>query len=172
MSGAEDSQDIDEILTRISGLDEAKSASISRKRSLQRTSFLKSENAEKSKRTRAAHGKSTVVDISPHQRVQETPGEHLAADAGKLVCTACHSELSLKLSIIRSHVQSTRHQNGKASLEKEGNRQQLVKQSFLSYQERNKKSLTGCGLTEAVPIDHCLQRIEVVRSLLAAGVPL
>ena len=119
-----------------------------------------------------AHGKSTVVDISPHQRVQEIPGEHLEADAGKLVCTACHTELSLKLSIVRSHVQSTRHQNGKASLEKERNRQQLVKQSFLSYQERNKKSLARCGLTEAVPIDHCLQRIKVVRSLLTAGIPL
>ena len=54
----------------------------------------------------------------------------------------------------------------------ERNRQQLGKQSFLSYQERNKKSLTRCGLTEAVPIDHSLQRIEVVRSLLTAGIPL
>ena len=57
LSGAEDNQDTDEILTRISGLDEAKSAAISRKRSLQRTSFLKSDNAEKSKRTRVAHRK-------------------------------------------------------------------------------------------------------------------
>ena len=32
LSGAEDSQDTDEILTRIFGLDEAKTASISRKR--------------------------------------------------------------------------------------------------------------------------------------------
>ena len=63
LSGAEDSQDTDEILTRISGLDEAMSASISPKRSLQQTSFLRSDNAEKSKRTRVAHGKSAVVDI-------------------------------------------------------------------------------------------------------------
>ena len=51
----------------------ADGAQVSRKRSLQRTSLEKSEAFASSKRSRIAHGKSTVVDVSPAKRIEELP---------------------------------------------------------------------------------------------------
>eukprot|EP00117_Sycon_ciliatum_P002162 scpid29670/ scgid7509/ len=145
-------------------------AQVSRKRSLQRTSLEKSEASGSSKQTRIAHGKSTVVDVSPAKRIEEFPNECLVVDSGKLVCTACRLELSKKRSIIVSHIETNCHQKGKAGLASATIRQQLVKETFVAYQKRQReqKELSGTGLTEAVPIAASLRRIEVVRSFLQA----
>ena len=50
------------------------------------------------------------------QSCQENPGipERLVVDSGKLVCTACRLELSMMRSIVVSHIETNRHQKGKA----------------------------------------------------------
>jgi len=47
--------------------------------------------------------------VSVMQRVNKFPGEMLTNSAGKLFCSVCGEELSLKLSIINSHVESAKH---------------------------------------------------------------
>ena len=71
--------------------------------------------------------------ISAETRVREFPDEPLKRDYGKLVCLACHTTLSGKKSIIMSHIATARHKQGKSRLERETQRQKLVKESFLAY---------------------------------------
>ena len=82
------------------------------------------------------------------------------------MCLACHTTLSGKKSIIMSHIATVRHKQGKSRLEREIQRQKLVKESFLAYQKRLGKALAGTGLTEAVSSAEPLQRIQIVRSML------
>ena len=51
-----------------------------------------------------------------------------------------------------SHIATARHKQGKSRLERETQRQKLVKESFLAYQKRLGKALAGTGLTEAVRV--------------------
>ena len=50
------------------------------------------------------------------QRVNEFPGEMLTNSAGNLFCSACREELSLKLSIVKNHVESAKHSRHKLQL--------------------------------------------------------
>ena len=152
-------------------------AAIARKRSLQRTSFSKT-SAER-KRARLAHGASTALkNVLPSQRVQEFPGEHLVADGSKLVCRVCHTEISLKMSVLKLHLLSERHKRSKAAYQAELDRQQLVRESFQAYKKRHNKDgsgpsqLAGTGLTDSVPEDVSVRRIETVLAFMKAGVPL
>ena len=149
-------------------LEVAEGAAIARKRSFARTS----KEVSSGKRTRVAHGESTKAAVNPATRIQEFPEQYLKADGGKLVCTACHSEVSLKKSIVAAHVKTDRHKLGKERIQKEQNRQGLVREAFRNYQDRRNKGLSGTGLTTAVPLDVSVRRIEVVRSFLQAGIPL
>ena len=65
-----------------------------------------------------------------------------------------------------SHIATARHKQGKSRLERETQRQNLVKESFLAYQKRLGKALAGTGLTEAVSSAESLRRIQIVRSML------
>ena len=54
--------------------------------------------------------------VSVTQRVNEFPGEMLTNSAGKLFYSVCREELSLKLSIMKSHVESAKHARNKQQL--------------------------------------------------------
>ena len=112
--------------------------------------------------------------ISAETRVREFPDEPLKSDCSKLVCLACHTTLSGKKIIIMyiSHIATARHKQGKSHLERETQRQKMVKESFLAYRKRLGKALAGTGLTEAVSSAESLRRIQIVRSMLQAGIPL
>ena len=47
--------------------------------------------------------------VSALQRAKEFPGEKIVVSAGKLFCSACREELSLKRSIVKNHVESAKH---------------------------------------------------------------
>ena len=47
--------------------------------------------------------------MTPQQRVREFTNESLTVSQGHLFCTACRERLSLKRSIIKNHVQCTKH---------------------------------------------------------------
>ena len=108
--------------------------------------------------------------ISAETRVREFPDEPLKSDCGKLVCLACHTTLSGKKSIIMSHIATARHKQGKSRLERETQRQKLVKESFLAYQKRLGKALAGTGLTEAVSSAESLRRIQIGIDLFEFGI--
>ena len=143
-------------------------AAIARKRSLQRTSLSKS--SPDSKRTRIAHATATKLkSVTADQRMRECPHEHMSADCGKLVCRVCHTEVSLKMSILKVHVHAEHHKNGKDAHRMEEERQQMVKASFEQYRRRHCNAdsvseLAGTGLTSAVSDEISARRIQTVQS--------
>ena len=104
--------------------------------------------------------------VSVMQRVKELPGEMLTNSAGKLFCSVCREELSLKLSIIKSHVESAKHARNKQQLKKKQCREHDITQAFKVYEQEVHP--TGESLPEA----HKLWRVKVVTTFLRAGVPL
>ena len=104
--------------------------------------------------------------VSPAQRVREFPNELLSVSAGKLFCTACREELGLKASIIRLHIKSQKHQNGKERVSHKEARERDIAEVFEAYNEE--AHLAG-GM---IPIDQQVYRIKVVTSFLRAGMPL
>ena len=153
-------------------LQEASGATISRKRSMQRTSSEKEDISAKAKRSRYSQGSSTNVNVSPHRRVKEFPDEMLDVSAGKLFCDACHTVLGLKKSIISDHLSSERHKEGKERREQQELRQQRIMQSWEHYQQRPSGNLAGTGLTGTVPPDQAFRRIQTATAMLKAGIPL
>ena len=106
--------------------------------------------------------------VSVVQRVNEFPGEMLTNSAGKLFCSACREELSLKLSIVKNHVESAKHSRHKCKLqqkEKRG-RENDIAQAFREYEQ----DVHPVG--ESLPEAHKLWRIKVVSTFLKAGIPL
>ena len=109
--------------------------------------------------------------------MREFPHEHLSADCGKLVCRVCHSEVSFKMIILKVHVHSERHKNGKDAHRMEEERQQMVKAS--SEQDRGRpcnadsvSELARTGLTSVVTDEISARRIQSVQSFLKAGIAL
>ncbi len=56
--------------------------------------------------------------VSPGERVKEFPKECLAIRSGKLFCSACREESSLKKSTVRNHVSGDKHSKAKERLAK------------------------------------------------------
>ena len=109
--------------------------------------------------------------------MREFPHEHLSADCGKLVCRVCHTEVSFKMSILKVHVQSERHKNGKDAHRREEKRQHMVKASFGQYRRHHCNAdsvseLAGTGQTFVVSDDISARRIQTVQSFLRAGIAL
>ena len=104
--------------------------------------------------------------ISAVQRARELSKEMDTVSAGKLFCTACREELSLKLSIIKNHVKSTKHAQRKNQLTEKRSRERDISEAFKSYEQEVHPS--GETLSEA----HKLWRVKVVTTFMKAGVPL
>ena len=109
--------------------------------------------------------------------MREFPHEHLSADCGKLVCRVCHTEVSLKMSILIVHVHSERHKNGKDAHRMEEERQQMVKASFEQYRRchcnaDSVSELAGTGLTSAVSDEISARCIQTAQSFFKAGIAL
>ena len=84
----------------------AKLSELSRKRSVQ-------SNPPKGKRS-CARGKSDPKSVSVSQRIAKHPNEEFVVGSnGKLFCTACREELSLKSSVLKKQIQSGKHVEGK-----------------------------------------------------------
>ena len=103
--------------------------------------------------------------VSVLQRVNAFSGEMLINSARKLFCSACQEELSLKLSIVKNHVDSAKHSRHKQKLKEKNSREQDIAQAFRVYEQE----VHPVG--ESLPEVHKLWRIKVV-TFLKAGVPL
>ena len=136
------------------GLDKAEGSMISRKRSIQRTSFAKSttSSGEEAKRTRVAHGTSTMVSVGAQQRVSEFPDQSLTVSSGKLYCQACSTVLSKKKSIVSNHIATQRHKEMKLARAQRLEQQLLLMQSFETYRKRHGSMVSGTGMTATVSV--------------------
>ena len=103
--------------------------------------------------------------VSTAQRAKEFSSE-LIVSAGKLFCSVCREELSLKLSIIKRHVQSAKHAQHKKRLTEKRSRERDIAQAFKSYEQEVHPH--GETLSE----DHKLWRVKVLTTFMRAGVPL
>ena len=68
-------------------------------------------------------GNSDPKNMSPHDRIEEFPGENLCPRGRKLFCHGCKEILSSKKSILKNHLASKKHAAGKERLKvtKKGN---------------------------------------------------
>ena len=94
-------------------------SSIARDRSLQSTSG-------KYKR----RGNSDTVKVPLHERVRQFPDENLIVREGKLFCNACREILSTKKSVLKIHVSSKKHQDGKQKMKRSKLREQTIAEAF------------------------------------------
>ena len=104
--------------------------------------------------------------ICPNVRVQEFPNDKLCVSAGKLFCSACREELSLKRSVIVNHINSTKHKTSMRKLDMNEAREKDIAESLEVHNDEN--HLNG----ETLPIKQQVYRVKVVTAFLRAGIPL
>ena len=68
---------------------------------------------------------SSPKSITPQQRVREF-GEPLTISNGYLFCRACREQISTKLSVIKNHLRSTKHSEGKERLKRKEAREKIL----------------------------------------------
>ena len=104
--------------------------------------------------------------IRPEKRVRDYPNEPLTVSTGKLFCRGCREELRIKSSSVRNHLRSSKHLEGKKRLDRKEAREQDIAQALERYNsERHPRG-------ETLPESQQVFRVKVVRTFLAAGVPL
>ena len=117
------------------------------------------------RRTSQAKVKSEPARISPRQRLLEFKDEPFIISCGKLFCSACREPVSLKKSVIKLHVDCSKHKSSTVKLQKKEAEQRDIVQALKAYEETYPKGET---LSDNVH----LYRLNIVRSFLKAGVPL
>ena len=85
--------------------------------------------------------------------------------SGHLFCSVCREQLSLKRSIIRNHIQSSKHQRSKQWLDRKEAREKNIVESLRKY---NKETHPR---RETLP-EQQVYHVKVVTAFLKAGVPL
>ena len=58
-------------------------------------------------------GISDTTKVPLYERVKQFPGENLIVREGKLFCSGCKEIISSKKSVLKIHISSKKHQNGK-----------------------------------------------------------
>ena len=109
---------------------------------------------------------SDPKSVEPSKRVKDFPGECLNVSAGKLFCSACREELSLKRSTVTNHVRSQKHETSKKNLQKKEAREKDIADALKKHNEE--VHLHG----ESLPESQQVYRVKVVRAFLRSGIPL
>ena len=104
--------------------------------------------------------------VTPSERVKKYPNESLVVSAGRLFCSACREEVSLKSSVISNHIRSAKHMAGKARLEKKEAWEADIASALRAHNETF--HLRG----ETVPEQQQVFRVKVVTCFLRAAIPL
>ena len=156
-SSTSDSQQPKAVRSFLDTLKQARPSELSRKRAIRHSHSLKKKKPSCS---------TDPKGVTPGQRVLEFPDEHFTKSAGKLFCNACREELSLKSSIIKNHIESSKHKLGKESLRKREARERDIVQALQSYDDREHP--TG----QTLPDSQRVFRVQVVCAFLRAGVSL
>ena len=85
------------------------------------------------RRTSQTKGKSEPTSISPQERLKDFEDEPLTVSCGKLFCSACREPISLKKSVIKLHVDSSKHKSYKVKLQNREARQRGIVEALISY---------------------------------------
>jgi hypothetical protein len=109
-------------------LDRLRKVWVTRKRALRKN--LSSAESYCKKRPSCS---TTPKSITLHSRVRDFPGENLKVSAGKLFCTACREEVSLKRSIVTNHIASVKHKQSKVKLAKKESREKDIAEALVAY---------------------------------------
>ena len=115
------------------------------------------------KRRSSARGHSDPKSVMPEQRVKEFPVEELTVSGGKLFCKACREELSVKVSVLKGHLQS---EGGKQQLLAKEARERDI--ATLLQQHHKDNHLEG----ESLPIGQQVYCVKVLTAFLCAAIPL
>ena len=118
------------------------------------------------RRTSRVMGKNEPIPISPHDRLREFNDEPLTVSSGILFCSACREPVSLKKSVIKLHVGSSKHKSCKVKLQKNEIKQQDIAEALKAYDSTSHSK--GETLSENIRV-YC---VKVVSAFLKAGVPL
>lgn len=127
---------------------------------------IKTNDSSRGKRRCRGSLLSDPKRVSPTQRVREFENECLTVTRGDLFCSACHEHLSLKRSIIKNHIQSTKHESHKKRLQRKEARERDIADCLKKYNEQ----VHPRG--ETLPEQQQVYRIKVVTAFLKAGIPL
>ena len=98
--------------------------------------------------------------------MKKHPNESLVVSAGKLFCSACREEVSLKSSVIANHIKSAKHEAGKERLKRKETREADIASAQRAHNEAVR--LRG----ETLPEQQQVFRVRVISCFLRAGVPL
>ena len=122
----------------------------------------------KGKRTCRGQGTTATEPkgVTPAQRVREFADEALTVSSGRLFCSACREELSLKSSSIKSHVMSAKHQSKKKRRQSTEGRERDIALALTQYNEEVHTK------GETLPEQMQVYRVKVVTAFLRAAVPL
>ena len=104
--------------------------------------------------------------VSALERVKAYPLEPFSVSNKKLFCSGCREELSLKKSTIELHIKSTKHLKGKERLEAKEKREKDIAKALQQY------DLEVHPSGETLPLSTCIHRVNVVTTLMKAGIPL
>ena len=128
---------------------------------------IANNNAQASVRKRLKKPKknSDSTSVTPSQRVEEFNNQKLIISAGKLFCLACREELSLKKSVIKNHIVSTKHTIGKKKINSKEKREKDIAESVKKYEFEHPSG-------ETLPTSVRVYRVKVCTTFLRAGVPI
>ena len=104
--------------------------------------------------------------VSVAERAREFSDEMVTVSCGKLFCSVCREELSLKRSIIKNHVRSVKHAQRKKQVVSNKSREREIMDALKVYEQEAHPS------GETLPEAHKLYWVKVVSTFLKAGVPL
>ena len=104
--------------------------------------------------------------ITPYDRVKEHPGEPLTVSTGKLFCSACKEQLSVKSQVLKLHMKSAKHQKGKERLKTNEKQEMDISKALQEYSSKHHP------VGEKLPESTRIYRVKVVTAFLKAGVPL
>lgn len=135
----------------------AKLSELSRKRSVR-------SNPPKGKRRSCARGKCDPKSVCLSIIAKHPNEGFVVGSNGKLFCTACREELSLKSFVLKKHIQSGKHVEGKKRLARKLSSEVEIALALNAHNSHN--HLEG----ECLPVDQQVYRVKVVSALLKAGV--
>ena len=162
-SSEDEGSDCTEITTSrlVQSLSSAKPAAISRKRKV-------SQNPSCPRQRKRCGPSTQLKKKAAWECVKEFPGEHLIAENGKVLCSACRIQLGTKTSSLKRLVNTARHATAKSTLDSEKAQKRLT--TVLQSLKADERSHHPVG--ETLPDKERLWRVEVVGCFLRAGVAL
>ena len=87
----------------------------------------------------------------------------MIVEKGKLFCSECREIISSKKSVLKIHISSKKHQNGKEKLKKSKLKDQTIIEAFRRE---------GSSKDSTLPEEECAYRLEVFSEFLKAGIPI